>query len=401
MRIVFPTMNAPAPSNALPLVRARRIVVKVGSALLVGGESGRVNRAWLETLVEDLLRLRRRGQQVILVSSGAIALGRGRLGLRHGVLRLEESQAAASVGQIRLAHAYKELFEEHGVTVAQMLLTLEDSERRRRYLNARATLEALLELGALPVINENDTVATAEIRYGDNDRLAARVAQMAGAECLVLLSDVDGLYSADPNKEAQARIVPEVRHITAEVEAMAGRSASQVGSGGMTAKILAAKIAVAAGCHMCIAAGQHRHPLRRLEEGAACTWFVPSATPVAARKQWIAGTLRPAGAITIDAGALRALLEGKSLLPAGVTGARGRFERGDTVSVLAADGAEVARGIIAYSDADAARIMGRRSSEIEQLLGFRGRDEMIHRDDLVLLRDAAPAAEARAAPHPA
>jgi glutamate 5-kinase len=396
MRIVFTTMNAPAPSSAAPLVRARRIVVKVGSALLVGGDSGRVNRAWLETLVEDLLRLRKRAQQVILVSSGAIALGRGRLGLRHGALRLEQSQAAAAVGQIRLAHAYKELFEEHGVTVAQMLLTLEDSERRRRYLNARATLEALLELGALPVINENDTVATAEIRYGDNDRLAARVAQMAGAECLVLLSDVEGLYSADPNRDPRARIVPEVRHISAEVEAMAGRSASQVGSGGMTAKILAARIAVAAGCHMCIAAGHHRHPLRRLEEGAPCTWFVPSATPVAARKQWIAGTLRPAGAITIDAGALRALLEGKSLLPAGVTAARGRFERGDTVSVLTADGVEVARGLIAYSDADAARIMGRKSSEIEQLLGFRGRDEIIHRDDLVLTREAAATAGAGA-----
>jgi len=394
MRIVFRIMTAQAPSNAATLVRARRLVVKVGSALLVGGDSGRVNRAWLETLVEDLLRLRKRGQQLILVSSGAIALGRRRLGLRRGTLRLEESQAAAAVGQIRLAHAYKELLEEHGVTVAQVLLTLEDSERRRRYLNARATLEALLSLGALPVINENDTVATAEIRYGDNDRLAARVAQMAGADCLVLLSDVEGLYSADPNKDPRARIVPEVRHITPEIEAMAGRSASQVGSGGMTAKILAAKIAVAAGCHMCIAAGHHKHPLRRLEEGAECTWFVPSATPVAARKQWIAGTLRPAGAITIDAGALRALLEGRSLLPAGVTGARGRFERGDTVSVLTADGAEVARGIVAYSDGDAARIMGRQSSEIEQLLGFRGRDEMIHRDDLVLLRDAAPAAEA-------
>jgi len=393
-------MNAQAPSNAAPLVRARRIVVKVGSALLVGGESGRVNRAWLESLVEDLLRLRKRAQQVILVSSGAIALGRGRLGLRHGALRLEESQAAAAVGQIRLAHAYKELFEEHGVTVAQMLLTLEDSERRRRYLNARATLETLLALGAVPVINENDTVATAEIRYGDNDRLAARVAQMAGAECLVLLSDVAGLYSADPNRDARARIVAEVRQIDAAVEAMAGGSASRVGSGGMAAKILAAKIALAAGCHMCIAAGHHRHPLRRLEEGAECTWFVPGATPVAARKQWIAGTLRPAGAITIDAGALRALLEGRSLLPAGVTGARGRFERGDTVSVLSADGAEVARGIVAYSDADAARIMGRRSSEIEQLLGFRGRDEMIHRDDLVLLREAAASAAPLAA-HPA
>ena len=386
-------MTAQARTNAAPLVRARRLVVKVGSALLVGGDSGRVNRAWLETLVEDLVRLRKRGQQLILVSSGAIALGRRRLGLRTGTLRLEESQAAAAVGQIRLAHAYKELLEEHGVTVAQVLLTLEDSERRRRYLNARATLEALLSLGALPVINENDTVATAEIRYGDNDRLAARVAQMAGADCLVLLSDVDGLYSADPHKDPRARILREVRQITPEIEAMAGRSASQVGSGGMTAKILAAKIAVAAGCHMCIAAGHHKHPLRRLEEGADCTWFVPRATPVAARKQWIAGTLRPAGAITIDAGALRALLEGRSLLPAGVTGARGRFERGDTVSVLSADGAEVARGIVAYSDGDAARIMGRQSSEIEQLLGFRGRDEMIHRDDLVLLKESAPAAE--------
>jgi glutamate 5-kinase len=336
------------------------------------------------------------------VSSGAIALGRRRLGLKHGTLRLEESQAAAAVGQIRLAHAYKELLEGHEVTVAQVLLTLEDSERRRRYLNARATLESLLELGALPVVNENDTVATAEIRYGDNDRLAARVAQMAGADCLVLLSDVDGLYSADPNKERAARFIHEVRHITPEIEAMAGRSLSPVGSGGMTTKIVAAKIAVAAGCHLCIAAGSHRHPLRRIEEGADCTWFVPTATPAAARKQWIAGTLRPLGAITIDDGALRALLEGRSLLPAGVTAARGRFDRGDTVSVLDSAGAEVARGIIAYSDADAARIMGRQSSEIAALLGFRGRDEMIHRDDLVLLRqqitaDAQAAALARPA----
>ena len=389
-------MNSRRPDAATPLTQARRIVVKVGSALLVDAESGRVNRAWLETLVEDLLRLRKRGQRLILVSSGAIALGRRRLGLKHGTLRLEESQAAAAVGQIRLAHAYKELLESHEVTVAQVLLTLEDSEHRRRYLNARATLESLLELGALPVINENDTVATAEIRYGDNDRLAARVAQMTGADCLVLLSDVDGLYSADPNKEPGARFIHEVRQITPEIEAMAGRSASALGSGGMSAKILAARIAVAAGCHMCIAAGAHRHPLRRIEEGADCTWFVPTATPAGARKQWIAGTLRPAGAITIDAGALRALLEGKSLLPAGVTAARGRFDRGDTVSVLSADGAEVARGIIAYSDADAARIMGRRSAEIADLLGFRGRDEMIHRDDLVLMRQEIPATSAAA-----
>jgi glutamate 5-kinase len=379
-------------------MQARRVVVKVGSALLVDGASGRVNRAWLETLVEDLLRLRRRGQQVILVSSGAIALGRRRLGLNRGVLRLEESQAAAAVGQIRLAHAYKELLEAHEVTVAQVLLTLEDSERRRRYLNARATLESLLALGAVPVINENDTVATAEIRYGDNDRLAARVAQMCSAECLVLLSDVGGLYSADPNKDPAAHLIREVRHITPEIEAMAGRPASSVGSGGMAAKIVAARIAVAAGCHLCIAAGGHRHPLWRIEEGADCTWFTPSGTPQAARKQWIAGTLRPAGALTIDAGALKALLEGRSLLPAGVTAARGRFDRGDTVSVLASDGREVARGIVAYSDADAGRIMGRQSSEIAELLGFRGRDEMIHRDDLVLLAQAPALAAGAAEP---
>jgi glutamate 5-kinase len=329
--------------------------------------------------------MRKRGQQVILVSSGAIALGRRQLGLAKGSLRLEESQAAAAVGQIRLAHAYKELLEASNVTVAQVLLTLEDSERRRRYLNARATLETLLALGALPVINENDTVATAEIRYGDNDRLAARVAQMAGADCLVLLSDVEGLFTADPNKDPKAQFVQQVRQITPQIEAMAGTSASAVGSGGMTTKIMAAKIAVAAGCHMCIASGHPKHPVSRLEEGARCTWFVPHATPGTARKQWIAGTLKPAGSITIDNGALKALREGKSLLPAGVVAALGRFERGDTVSVLGADGAEVARGIVAYSDVDSGRIMGRKSSEIEGILGFRGRDELIHRDDLVIL----------------
>jgi glutamate 5-kinase len=390
-------MAARRPDSASPLAQARRIVVKVGSALLVDSETGRINRTWLETLIEDLLRLRKRSQQVILVSSGAIALGRRQLRLAKGPLRLEESQAAAAVGQIRLAHAYKELLESRDVTVAQVLLTLEDSERRRRYLNARATLESLLALGALPVINENDTVATAEIRYGDNDRLAARVAQMAGADCLVLLSDVEGLFTADPNKDPNARFINEVRQITPEIESMAGRSASAVGSGGMTTKILAAKIAVSAGCHMCIAAGHHKHPVRRVEDGARCTWFVPTASPVTARKQWIAGTLRPAGAITIDAGALRALLEGKSLLPAGVVRARGRFERGDTVSVLSADGVEIARGIVAYSDVDAAKIMGRKSSEIEGILGFRGRDEMIHRDDLVLIRYDAPATTAATA----
>jgi glutamate 5-kinase len=296
----------------------------------------------------------------------------------------------AAVGQIRLAHAYKELLESREVTVAQVLLTLEDSERRRRYLNARATLDSLLALGALPVINENDTVATAEIRYGDNDRLAARVAQMAGADCLILLSDVEGLFTADPNKDPAAQFIHEVRHITPDIEAMAGASASDVGSGGMTTKVMAAKIAVSAGCNMCIAAGHHAHPVGRIEAGARCTWFVAKASPIAARKQWIAGTLRPAGAITIDAGALRALLEGKSLLPAGVIASRGRFERGDTVSVLREDGTEIARGIAAYSDIDAVRIMGRKSSEIEGILGFRGRNEMIHRDNLVVLTQESP-----------
>jgi glutamate 5-kinase len=374
-----------------PLVSAKRIVVKVGSALLVDADSSRVNRAWLVTLVEDLVRLRKRGQQVVLVSSGAIGLGRRQLKLARGALKLEESQAAAAVGQIRLAHAYKELLEEKDVTVAQVLLTLEDSERRRRYLNARATLETLLSLGALPVINENDTVATAEIKCGDNDRLAARVAQMVGADCLVLLSDVDGLYTADPNTETDAQFIESVQHITPEIEAMAGKAMSNVGTGGMATKILAARIAVAVGCHMCIAAGRHKHPLRRIEEGERCTWFMPNGTPGAARKQWIAGSL-PSGALVIDAGALRALLSGKSLLPAGVVGARGRFERGDTVSVIGPDGGEVARGLVMYSDGDVARIMGRQSSEIETLLGFRGRDEMIHRDDLVILRLAEPQA---------
>ena len=376
----------PADSARGPLAQARRVVIKVGSALLVDARSGRLNRSWLETLIEDLLRLRRRGAQVILVSSGAIALGRRQLGLAAGALRLEESQAAAAVGQIRLAHAYKELLEVHDVTVAQVLLTLEDSEQRTRYLNARATLEALLKLGALPVINENDTVATAEIRYGDNDRLAARVAQMTSADCLVLLSDVDGLYTADPNRDPAAQFIANVHQITPQIEAMAGRSASEMGSGGMATKIAAARIAVGAGCHMGIAAGAYQHPLKRIESGARCTWFLPASSPVAARKQWIAGTLRPAGAIHVDAGALRALQVGKSLLPAGVTGTLGRFESGDTVSVLTAAGLEVARGIAAYSDADTARIMGKRSAEIAALLGFRGSEELIHRDDLVILQ---------------
>jgi glutamate 5-kinase len=321
-----------------------------------------------------------------VVSSGAIALGRRHLNLAVGKLKLEESQAAAAVGQIRLAHAYKELLDAHQITVAQILLTLGDTEQRRRYLNARGTLKTLLALGAVPVINENDTVATAEIRYGDNDRLAARVAQMVGADCLVLLSDIDGLYTANPQLDPDAQFIAKVLEITPQIEAMAGGSASAFGSGGMQTKIAAAKIAVGAGIHLCISRGAIDHPLKSIEDGVRCTWFVPSLNPATVRKQWIAGTLKPAGAITVDDGAVRALMGGKSLLPAGVTRALGRFERGDTVSIIAPDGTEIARGICAYSDTDAARIIGRKSMDIEAVLGFRGRDEIVHRDDLVLIR---------------
>ena len=364
---------------------ARRVVVKIGSALLVDAATGRLNRAWLETLAADLAALRQRGQEVILVSSGAIALGRRQLGLAPGRLRLEESQAAAAVGQIRLAHAWKEVLEQHDLAVAQMLLTFGDTEERRRYLNARNTLETLLKLGAIPVVNENDTVATAEIRYGDNDRLAARVAQMASADCLVLLSDVDGLYTADPTVDANAQFVPEVTRITSAIEAMAGGSASAVGTGGMATKVMAGRIALAAGCNMCIAVGREPHPLERIVAGARCTWFVAEESPKTVRKQWIAGLLKPAGTLHVDAGAARALRSGKSLLPAGVTRVEGRFDRGDAVVVRDDDGLELARGLCAYSSEAARRVCGRRSQELEAILGYRGRDEMIHRDDLVLL----------------
>jgi glutamate 5-kinase len=378
-------MSPRAAAGGSRLAAARRVVIKVGSALLVDRSTGSVNRDWLEALADDVAAMRARGQEVVLVSSGAIALGRRELGLAKRKPKLEEKQAAAAVGQIRLAHAWKEVLERRGFTVAQVLLTLGDTEERRRYLNARNTLTTLLRLGAVPVINENDTVATAEIRYGDNDRLGARVAQMVSADCLVLLSDVDGLYTADPTRDDAAQFIPEVARITQEIEAMAGGSASDVGSGGMATKVMAAKIAVGAGCHLCIAAGREVRPLRRIESGARCTWFVAEASPVTVRKQWIAGMLKPAGELVVDDGATRALRDGKSLLPAGVTAVRGRFDRGDAVVVRNAEGLEIARGLAAYSSSDAERIRGRRSGELEALLGFRGRDEMIHRDDLVLV----------------
>jgi glutamate 5-kinase len=371
----------------ISLLSVRRLVVKIGSSLLVDDHLGTIRRGWLEALAEDLADMRARGQEVLVVSSGAIAVGRRHLQFRSGSLRLEEKQAAAATGMIRLAHAYQEALAHHGLTVAQILLTLDDSEDRRRYLNARNTLTTLLRIGAIPLINENDTVATDEIRFGDNDRLAARVAAMISADTLVLLSDIDGLYSADPRKDAGARLIPIVREVSPEIEAMAGQTSAAYGSGGMVTKLAAARIALAAGCRMVIADGQHLHPLKRIAGGAASTWFLPAATPQAARKRWIGGTLNPAGTLIVDAGAVRALAAGKSLLPAGVIGVEGRFERGAAVVVKTSDGLEVGRGLCAYSSDDARRIMGHKTSEIEAFLGYRGRDEMIHRDDLALERE--------------
>ncbi len=363
---------------------ARRLVVKIGSALLVEEESGDICRRWLDALGDDVARFRARGVDVILVSSGAIAVGRRHLGLAPGSLRLEEKQAAAATGQIRLAHAYQETLARHAITVAQILLTLDDTEERRRHLNARSTLNALLKMGAIPVINENDTVATEEIRFGDNDRLAARVAAMISADTLVLLSDIDGLYTADPRKDKNARLIPRVMELTPEIEAVAGEAPPGHSSGGMVTKLGAARIAMAAGCRMAIADGRVSHPLQAILEGGTCSWFLPSAEPRTARKRWIAGALKPKGRIVVDAGALVALRQGRSLLPAGVTKVEGRFERGDAVVVADPEGTEVARGLIAYSAKDSRLIIGHKSREIADLLGYRGRDEMIHRDDLVL-----------------
>jgi glutamate 5-kinase len=367
-----------------PLSSARLVVVKVGSALLVDPERGTLRRSWLQSLCADVVTLRREGKNVILVSSGAIALGRRALKLRHGPLRLEESQAAAAVGQVRLAEAYADILAGADIVAAQILLTLGDTEERRRYLNARATLKMLIELGSIAVINENDTVATAEIRYGDNDRLAARVASMMEADRLVLLSDVDGLYTADPSRHANASHLAQVAAITPQIEAMAGDSVSGVGRGGMASKLAAAKIATAAGCDVIIAKGSLDHPIAAIRNGQRATRFAANGTPAAARKRWIAGVLKPEGTLVIDAGAAKALSEGKSLLPAGVRQIDGRFERGDAVLVKDQSGREIARGLAAYGAGDAERIAGKRSLEIEAILGYRGRDEMIHRDDLAL-----------------
>jgi glutamate 5-kinase len=367
----------------------RRIVIKIGSALLVDRKTG-LKSDWLEAICEDIAALRKAGADVLVVSSGAIAMGRTVLDLSSGALKLEESQAAAAVGQIALARAWSQSLSRQEIVAGQILLTLGDTEERRRYLNARATINQLLRIGAVPIINENDTVATSEIRYGDNDRLAARVATMTGSDLLVLLSDIDGLYTAPPHLDAQAQFLEVIPAITPEIEAMAGGAASELSRGGMRTKIDAGKIATAAGCAMIIASGKVDHPLRAIEAGARSSWFAPSGNPVTARKTWIAGHLQPAGELHVDEGAETALRSGKSLLPAGVRRVEGQFHRGDTLAILGSDGREIARGLASYDADEARRIAGRKSAEIEPLLGYAGRAAMVHRDDMVVAGAVQP-----------
>jgi glutamate 5-kinase len=374
-------MNTPA------LGDFRRIIVKVGSSLLVDAQAGRIRESWLASLAADLATLHGDQRDILVVSSGAIVLGRAVLKLAGGPLKLEDSQAAAAVGQIALARTWTEALSRHGITAGQVLVTPGDTEERRRYLNARSTIDKLLEWRAVPVINENDTVATNEIRYGDNDRLAARVATMVSADLLVLLSDVDGLYDAPPDADASARHVPCVARVTPEIEAMAGAAGSELSRGGMQTKIEAARIATNGGTHMVIASGRVEHPLRAIGEGARCTWFLTAANPVTARKKWIAGTLEPKGTLVIDAGAVAALRRGKSLLPAGIVRVDGVFARGDAVIIRGPDGAEIGRGLCAYDADDAEKIRGRSSADIASILGFSGRAEIVHRDDLVVGRE--------------
>src|ERR1700761_5012075 len=362
----------------------RRIVVKVGSSLLVDAQAGRLNEAWLASLAADLAALHRGGRDLLVVSSGAIALGRTVLKLSPGPLELEDSQAAAAVGQIALAQTWNEALSRHGMTAGQVLVTLGDTEERRRYLNARSTIDKLLEWRAIPVINENDTVATAEIRYGDNDRLAARVATMVSADLVVLLSDVDGLYDAPPGTGSAVRHIARVERITPQIEAMAGAAGSGLSRGGMQTKLEAAKITTGSGTPLGIASGRVDHPLDAIAKGARCTWFLTAGNPVTARKKWIAGSLEPKGTLVIDAGAVTALRRGNSLLPVGGVRIDGGFARGDAVVIRGPDGSEIGRGLCAYDVEDAQKIKGRSSGEIEAILGFSGRTEMIHRDDLVV-----------------
>lgn len=363
---------------------AKRVVIKVGSLLVADSTSGAVKSQWLNSLAEDISALRKRNIEVILVSSGAVILGRFALGLARIDLKLEEKQAAAACGQIKLIEAWQDALGKFGFSGAQMLLTTEDTQNRRRYLNARNTLNTLLGLGVIPIINENDSITTAEIRYGDNDRLSACVAAMASADTLILLSDIDGLYTADPRLDPAATLIPVVEAITPEIEAMAGDASGHLSNGGMRTKVMAANMATSSGCHMVIARGTELNPLQRLIDGTRSTWFLASDTPLNARKQWIASSVHSAGKITVDAGAVRALHNGKSLLAAGVTDVEGRFNRGDTVQIKSADGALIAHGLIAYPSEEATKLKGKRSEEIEVILGYKAGDELVHRDDLVM-----------------
>ncbi len=371
-----------AQTHALLLSTSKRVVVKIGSALIVDSGTGQPARAWLNSLADDVAAMLKNGQRVLIVSSGAIALGRRALGLQK-TPRLDHKQAAAAAGQARLMSAFEDAFSRHDLVVAQALLTIDDTERRRRWLNARATLDTLLALGAVPIINENDTVGTEEIRYGDNDRLAARVAQMISAEALILFSDIDGLYDDDPRNNAEARFIAEVKEITPHIEAMAG-SANVLGSGGMRTKIEAAKIAMAAGCAVAITKGAIAHPIAALQGGARATWFLPRTTTRAAYKSWIGGALSPRGALVLDDGAAAAVRSGKSLLVSGVAEVRGGFEKGDTVRLLTSDGTAVGSGIVRYDAIDATRIRGIKSAAILPTLGFDVGPELVHADDLVL-----------------
>ncbi len=366
-----------------PLNDCKCLVVKIGSALLVDAETGKLRYQWLQALAQDIADLKAKGTDVLVVSSGSIALGRRVLGLSPGILSLEHSQAAAAVGQIKLARAYEEVLSPLGLHTAQVLMTLDDSRNRRRYLNSRATVSALLSFGVVPIVNENDTVATDEIRFGDNDRLAAQVASMVGADVLVLLSDVDGFYTGNPKEDPSAAHMPVIEAITPELEAMAGGAGTAGAKGGMATKIMAAKTAMQAGCDMAIMQGDMERPLKALAEGVKCSWFIGHGDPQAARKKWISG-LKPQGTLTIDAGAARALANGKSLLPAGVSAVSGRFDRGDVVVIQDEKGRELARGLVTYSAADARAIAGRQSSEIKSILGYPGRAALVHRDDMAM-----------------
>jgi glutamate 5-kinase len=361
----------------------RRLVVKVGSSLLVD-DVGELNRGWLDSLAQDISDLQRAGHEILIVSSGSIAIGSNVLGINKARARLEDLQAAPAAGQVQLVHAYQEMLGRHDITAAQILLTPEDTENRRRFLNARGTLARLLERSVIPIINENDTVATEEIRYGDNDRLAARVAQLVMADALILLSDVDGLYTADPGNDLGAKHIPEVNRITSDTLSMAGETRSDVGSGGMATKVQAARIATHAGCSTIIASGKIAHPLQVLSTGARCTVFKAEGTPAAARKQWLAGVLEVQGELVVDGGAVRALRDGNSLLPVGVVDVRGTFSRGDVVRIVGPGDEELGRGLAEYSDAEAGLIGGCQSEQIEDKIGYRGRSVMVHRDELVL-----------------